>query len=131
MKLVLTATKHHRSEERSLWGWAALMSVLAWAAMPEAYAALPAVAPPDTSVTAASTDWLAWVRASAKQGTIVLGLLMGAAGLIMMVSKVMTQYNEVGNGRATWGDVAASATGGAVIMMLGAAVLAAAIAVFP
>lgn len=132
MKQVLAVTKHNSTNKRNtVLGWAAAMSVFALVGMPEAYAALPAVAPPDASVTATSTDWLAWVRGSAKQGTILLGLLMGAAGLIMMVSKVISQYSEVGNGRATWGDVAASATGGAVIMMLGAAVLTAAIAVFP
>lgn len=115
-----------RVEGRSL----GLMLLAALVLTPEVQAALPAVAPPPT-VAAGSTDWLAWIKASAKEGTIVLGLLMGAAGLVMVVSKVISQYNEVGNGRATWGDVAASATGGAIVMMLATAVLTLAIAVFP
>lgn len=118
-----------RVDGRSL-GWMLLAALAALVLTPEVQAALPAVAPPP-AVAAGSTDWLAWIKASAKEGTIVLGLLMGAAGLVMVVSKVISQYNEVGNGRATWGDVAASATGGAIVMMLATAVLTLAIAVFP
>lgn len=118
-------------EGRSLdWMLLVLLAAISALLTPEVQAALPAVAPPP-AVAAGSTDWLAWIKASAKEGAIILGLLIGAVGLIMVVTKVIGQYSEVGNGRATWGDVAASATGGAVVMMLATAVLTLAIAVFP
>jgi integrating conjugative element membrane protein (TIGR03745 family) len=112
-----------------LLGWMAL-ALLAVLALPEAHAALPAAASP-TGVAAGTTNWLDWVQGAAKQGVILIGLLIGAVGLIMVVSKVISQYHEVGNGRATWGDVATSATGGAIVMMLATVVLTLAIAVFP
>ena len=114
-------------EGRSL-GWM-LLAVLAVLTLPEAQAALPVVAPPPGGV-ATSTDWLSWVKLYFKEGVIVVGLLIGAVGLVMVVSKVISQYHEVGSGRVTWGDVATSATVGAIIMGLSAAVLTTAIAVF-
>ena len=126
---VLMMTKP-KFEGRSL-GWM-LLAALAWFSLmtlPEAQAALPAVAPPPGGA-ATSTDWLSWVRLYFKEGVIVLCLLVGAVGLVMVMSKVMGQYHDVGTGKVTWGDVAASATVGAIMMGLSAAVLTAAIAVF-
>ena len=127
MNVLMTETK---LEGRSL-GWLTL-AVLAWfslLALPEAQAALPAVAPPPGG-TAGSTDWLAMIKLYFKEGVIVVGLLIGAVGLVMVVSKVISQYHDVGTGKVTWGDVATSATVGAIIMGLSAAVLTVAIAVF-
>ena len=114
-----------------LMGWAALtvLTVVGVLATPDVHAALPAVVAPTGA--GAATDWPTLIMAYAKIGVMILGLLMGAVGLIMVVGKVMSQYHDVGNGRATWGDVATSATAGAVIMGLSAAVLAAATTVFP
>lgn len=110
-------------------GWM-MMALMVLMVLPEAQAALPTAANP-AGVAANTTNWLDWVQGGAKQATILVGLLIGAVGLIMVVWKVVSQYQEVGNGRATWGDVATSATGGAVVMMLATAVLTFAIAVFP
>jgi len=85
-------------------------------------AALPAVVA-QGALAAATTDWLTLVKEFFKNGVNIAGLIIAAIGLMMVVSKVFSQYGEVGKGKATWGDVATSAIGGAAIMMLGAAVL--------
>lgn len=120
-----------KQSDGRLLGWMALavLTVIGALATPDAHAVLPGVAPP-TGVAATSTDWLVWFRAYFQQGTIIAALLLGAVGLIMVVSKVISQYSEVGNGRATWGDVATSAVGGAIVMGISAAVLTLAITVF-
>lgn len=76
------------------------------------------------ALAANTTDWLTLVKEFFKNGVNIAGLIIAAIGLMMVVSKVFSQYGEVGKGKATWGDVATSAIGGAAIMMLGAAVLA-------
>lgn len=97
-------------------------SMLMVLAAPNAMAALPAVVA-QGQLAAATTDWLTLVKEFFKNGVNIAGLVVAAIGLVMVVSKVYSQYGEVGKGKATWGDVATSAIGGAAIMMLGAAVL--------
>jgi len=98
-------------------------------AVPDAMAGLPAVVQ-QGGIAAGSTDWLLWVTNFFDSGTKLFGLLVASVGLIMVVAKVYGMYGEVGKGKATWGDVATSAVGGAAIMMLGAAVLGISAAVF-
>lgn len=99
------------------------------AASSSSYAALPAVAPPPGAAQA-GTDWLLWVRSGLDEVSTILGLAVAAVGMIMVVWKCFKAYQEVGQGRGDWGDVASAATGGALVMMIGAGVLTVAAAVF-
>lgn len=109
-------------EKRRVARVAATGTLMALAAS-NALAVLPVVVA-QGGLAANTTDWLTLVKFFFQNGVNIAGLIIAAIGLMMVVSKVFSQYGEVGKGKATWGDVATSAIGGAAIMMLGAAVLA-------
>lgn len=108
----------------------AVVASLLFAASNASYASLPTVAPPP-NVQATSTNWLDWVRNGFDEALTIIGLAVATIGMIMVVWKCLKAYQEVGQGgRGDWGDVATAATGGALVMMLGAGVLTIAAAVF-
>ena len=94
------------------------------------YAELPTPTAPGAA-SASDGDWLNYIQEGFKNGVQIIGYLVAAGGLVMVVWKCIQAYQEVGAGRAGWGDVATAATGGAFIMMLGVAVITIAVAVFP
>lgn len=103
---------------------------LLFASSGSSFAALPTVAPPPGLQSSSSTDWLLWTRLSFDEGLTIIGLAVATIGMIMVVWKCLKAYSEVGQGRGDWGDVVTAATGGAVVMMMGAAVLTIAAAIF-
>ena len=68
-----------------------------------ANAALPTTSNP-TNAPAAG-DYIGLLQGYAYDIGIVIGLIIGTVALIVVANNMISVYNEIGNGKKTWGDM--------------------------
>ena len=84
-------------------GYAALIGELLLLATHPVFAALPTPVAPSTAP--ASGDWIGLIRGYAKDGGVVMGLIVSVAGFVWVSWAAFAKFNEARNGKAEWGEV--------------------------
>ena len=80
------------------------------------FAALPTPIAPSTAPT--SGDWLGLMKGYAKDGGIVLGLIVAVAGFVWVSYAAIAKFNEARTGRAEWAEVGLlSVAAGGVLLL--------------
>jgi integrating conjugative element membrane protein (TIGR03745 family) len=69
----------------------------------QVHAALPTTANP--SQAPAQGDYIGLLKGYAYDIALVLGLILGTIAFLVVVNNMIATYNEIGNGKKTWGDM--------------------------
>lgn len=79
-------------------------------------AGLPTVSAPSRTTTGG--NYVELLQNYAFDIGILVGLILSTVGFIMVARNVIGVYAEIGDGRKTWGDMAAQASGGVLLLVL-------------
>ena len=94
---------------------AASMGLVAFAANPRAWAALPTPVAPSTAPAAG--DWIGLIQGYIKDGGLVLGLAIAVLGFLWVAYLAFAKFNEARLGKAEWAEVGVLGIVGAVVLI--------------
>lgn len=92
-----------RTGQRKFFGAKEAVATLMLTVGTQVHAALPTTANPTNAP--AQGDYIGLLKGYAYDIAIVLGLILGTIAFLVVVNNMIATYNEIGNGKKTWGDM--------------------------
>lgn len=84
-------------------GYLALMGGMLMLVTHPVFAALPTPVAPSTGP--ATGDWIGLIKGYAKDGGVVMGLIVSVASFVWASWAAFAKFNDARNGKAEWGEV--------------------------